>query len=244
MTHLLSQRRIKTRHPARPCCLGHQYEDGSAPQRRAVPLKSVTIRHRTPRPLPGLACVSGSVPIGRSDCRRGCNLCTLDWHWEPDGTHVSRPLGSTRPSLLDGAGAGARPSASVRHLGCAAILQHGGPGRGGGPLPHPASPPCGHGRDSAADPAAEVLRAARAAPDGQDLDAAGDGGPAQLRWQVPLRLCQLRGRPGGARGYRAMRTLLGDLGSRATEMPHDDFVAKAKSELLEEFGPDGALNQL
>ena len=43
---------------------------------------------------------------------------------------------------------------------------------------------------------------------------------------------------------RAMRILLGDLGSRATEMPHDDFVAKAKSELLEEFGPDGALNEL
>ena len=43
---------------------------------------------------------------------------------------------------------------------------------------------------------------------------------------------------------RAMRTLLGELGSRATEMLHDDFVAKAKSELLEEFGPDGALNEL
>ena len=43
---------------------------------------------------------------------------------------------------------------------------------------------------------------------------------------------------------RAMRTLLGELGSRATEMLHDDFVARAKSELLEEFGPDGALNEL
>ena len=43
---------------------------------------------------------------------------------------------------------------------------------------------------------------------------------------------------------RAMRTLLGELGSRATEMLQDNFVAKTKSELLEEFGPDGALNEL
>ena len=43
---------------------------------------------------------------------------------------------------------------------------------------------------------------------------------------------------------RAMRTLLGELGSRAGEMLQDQFVARAKSELLEEFGPDGALNEV
>ena len=43
---------------------------------------------------------------------------------------------------------------------------------------------------------------------------------------------------------RAMRTLLGEPGSRATEMLQDHFVAKAKSELLEESGPDGTPNEL
>ena len=43
---------------------------------------------------------------------------------------------------------------------------------------------------------------------------------------------------------RAMRTLLGELGSRASETLDDDFVASAKSGLLEEFGPDGALNEV
>lgn len=42
---------------------------------------------------------------------------------------------------------------------------------------------------------------------------------------------------------RAMRTILGQLGWRARLGLHDDFVAKAKSKLLEEFGPDGALTE-
>ena len=41
---------------------------------------------------------------------------------------------------------------------------------------------------------------------------------------------------------RAMKTILGELGLRTVEMLQDDFVDQAKLDLLEEFGPDGALN--
>ena len=40
-----------------------------------------------------------------------------------------------------------------------------------------------------------------------------------------------------------MRTILGELGSRAIEMLQDDFVGTAMSELLEEFGPDCAFTE-
>ena len=43
---------------------------------------------------------------------------------------------------------------------------------------------------------------------------------------------------------RAMRTILGEVGSCALLALRDNFVAKAKSELLEEFGPDGALKEV
>ena len=43
---------------------------------------------------------------------------------------------------------------------------------------------------------------------------------------------------------RAMRTLLGQLGSRAGLALQDDFVARVKEELLGEFGPDGALSEV
>lgn len=43
---------------------------------------------------------------------------------------------------------------------------------------------------------------------------------------------------------RAMRTLLGQLGSRASETLRDDFVASIKSEMLDEFGPDGSLGEV
>ena len=42
---------------------------------------------------------------------------------------------------------------------------------------------------------------------------------------------------------RAMRTLLGQLGTRAWLTLRDDFVQTAKSGLLKEFGPDGALTE-
>lgn len=43
---------------------------------------------------------------------------------------------------------------------------------------------------------------------------------------------------------RAMRTLLGELGSGALPALQDNFVDTAMSELLEKFGPDGALKEI
>ena len=43
---------------------------------------------------------------------------------------------------------------------------------------------------------------------------------------------------------RAMRTLLGELASRATDFLQDDLVDRVKSEMLDEFGPDGALREV
>lgn len=43
---------------------------------------------------------------------------------------------------------------------------------------------------------------------------------------------------------RAMRTLLGELASRAQEILQDDLVDRVKSELLDEFGPDGAFREV
>ena len=40
---------------------------------------------------------------------------------------------------------------------------------------------------------------------------------------------------------RAMRALIGEVGSRSRLALQDDFVDRAKTELLEEFGPDAAL---
>ena len=42
----------------------------------------------------------------------------------------------------------------------------------------------------------------------------------------------------------AMRTLLGKLGSMAIDTLQDSFVARAKIEVLDEFGPDGALEEI
>ena len=40
---------------------------------------------------------------------------------------------------------------------------------------------------------------------------------------------------------RAMRTVLGEMGSRSRRVLQDHFVAESKSALMEEFGPDGCL---
>ncbi len=42
----------------------------------------------------------------------------------------------------------------------------------------------------------------------------------------------------------AIRTLLGKIGSLAIDTLQDDFVAKSKVELLDEFGPDFALEEI
>ena len=61
---------------------------------------------------------------------------------------------------------------------------------------------------------------------------------------VPLPVCELRGRRGCQGRYaRAMRTVLGEIGTGARRVLQDCFVEQSKSALTAEFGPDVCLTE-
>ena len=93
----------------------------------------------------------------------------------------------------------AAPGATIRSH---AFLQHRGPHSPGRPLLHPATRPRGPQRAARTSPRRAVLRAPRAAPDGQDVGAAGLARPAERPRRPPVRVHQRGARPGGARERR------------------------------------------
>ena len=83
-----------------------------------------------------------------------------------------------------------------------ALLQHRRPDPAGHPLPRPSAGAVGPGPSAHAHPAAEVLRAARAASDGQDVGASETARRTQRGRGFPLRLRERRARAGRTRGRR------------------------------------------